>query len=58
MVFEVILALGNVKARFRDRDGGRSRVAIELESLCCKKSPNQEIGLRRFSEYRTSEGSE
>ena len=29
-----------------------------LESFCCKKSPNQEIGLRRFSEYRTSEGSE
>ena len=29
-----------------------------LESFCCKKSPNQEISLRRFSEYRTSEGSE
>ena len=29
-----------------------------IESFCCKKSPNQEIGLRRFSEYRTSEGSE
>ena len=29
-----------------------------LESFCCKKSPNQEIGLRRYSEYRTSEGSE
>ena len=29
-----------------------------LESFCCQKSPNQEISLRRFSEYRTSEGSE
>ena len=29
-----------------------------VESFCCKKSPNQEIGLRRFSEYRTAEGSE
>ena len=23
----------------------------KLESFCCKKSPNQEIGLRRFSVY-------
>ena len=30
----------------------------QLESFCCKKSPNQEIGIRRFSEYRTFEGSE
>jgi len=29
-----------------------------VESFCCKKSPNQEIGLRRFSEYWTSEGFE
>ena len=33
-------------------------VNFMLESFCCKKSPNQEIGLRRFSEYQTSEGSE
>ena len=31
-------------------------VNLLLESFCCKKSPNQEIGLRRFSEYQTSEG--
>ena len=29
-----------------------------LESFCCKKSPIQEIGLGRFQEQGTSEGSE
>ena len=29
-----------------------------LESFCCKKSPNQEIGLGRFWEQGTSEGSD
>ena len=31
---------------------------VQLESFCCKKSPNQEICLRTFLGYRTSEGSE
>ena len=34
------------------------QVYIILESFCCKKSPNQEIGLGRFWEQGTSEGSE
>ena len=33
-------------------------IKLILESFCCKKSPNQEIGLGRFWEQGTSEGSE
>ena len=36
----------------------KSIKGVLLESFYCKKSPNQEIGLRKFSEYQTSEGSE